>query len=144
MSGEEEEESKAAGGLPASMQVNGEGVLRPGLRVRVHGLTSAAGRKMNGKIARVMANQDLPQAHLQEGRVSVKVIGGAGKPVAIKRSNLRTGDEACCALCGRAAGARGRTSWWIVWARARCLWPAGGDRQRRVGRSRTHQRQRSK
>ena len=75
--------------------------LRPGLRVRIHGLHSAKGRRMNGKIARVMSNQNMPDDDRQEGRVRLKIVGNAaGKSFAIKRSNLRTGDEAICAVCG--------------------------------------------
>eukprot|EP00947_MAST-08B_sp_MAST-8B-sp1_P003909 g3909.t1 len=75
--------------------------LRPGLRVRIHGLTSKQGRKINGKIARVMTKQNTSQS--ASGRICVKVVGkAAGKPISVHRSNLRTGDEASCAVCNEA------------------------------------------
>ena len=109
-------EGKAAGGdtpAPSAAAAAGRGAaaasgdganqippLRPGLRVRIHGLTSKQGRKINGKIARVMTKQNKSQS--AAGRVCVKVVGkAAGKPISIHRSNLRTGDEACCAVCDK-------------------------------------------
>eukprot|EP00947_MAST-08B_sp_MAST-8B-sp1_P003007 g3007.t1 len=74
--------------------------LRPGLRVRIRGLTSKHGRKINGKIARVMTKQN--KSHSAAFRVCVKVMGNAaGKPISIHRSNLRTGDKASCAVCNK-------------------------------------------
>eukprot|EP00947_MAST-08B_sp_MAST-8B-sp1_P006112 g6112.t1 len=108
----EEEEGKAAGGnstggaagtSAAGQQQDGGIELRPGLRVVIHSLTSDQGRKINGKIARVMSKQ--PAAVRAKGRVCVKVAGSAaGKPISVHRSNLRTGDEACCHLCGKTGG----------------------------------------
>ena len=43
-----------------------------------------------------------PAAVRAQGRVCVKVAGSAaGKPISVHRSNLRTGDEACCRVCGK-------------------------------------------
>eukprot|EP00947_MAST-08B_sp_MAST-8B-sp1_P006113 g6113.t1 len=105
-----EEEGKAAGGnsggggaagtSAAGQQQDGGIDLRPGLRVVIHSLTSDQGRKINGKIARVMSKQ--PAAVKAKGRVCVKVAGSAaGKPISVHLSNLRTGDEACCRVCGK-------------------------------------------
>eukprot|EP00947_MAST-08B_sp_MAST-8B-sp1_P001430 g1430.t1 len=62
--------------------------------------TARQGRKLNGKIARVMTKQS--EAQSAQGRVCVKVVGSAaGKPISVHRSNLRTGDEASCAVCNK-------------------------------------------
>ena len=101
--GDDGEEGKAAagGGAAGGGGDGGDaGPLRPGLRVRIHGLTSKQGRKLNGKIARVMTKQS--EAQSAQGRVCVKVVGSAaGKPISVHRSNLRTGDEASCAVCNK-------------------------------------------
>ena len=71
--------------------------LRPGLRVCIHGLVSSTGSPLNGKLARVMTDQSSAGA----GRVVVKVVGISNKPVSVKMSNLRTGDDDVCSACGK-------------------------------------------
>ena len=81
-------------------------MLRPGLRVRIHGLQKKKDRKRNGKIARVMTKQDLTPKQQKEGRVWVKIVGDAAGEAAGKAAGEAAGETAGEAT-GEAAGEAG-------------------------------------